>query len=106
MLLTEDTEKERAARLAALEEGEMLLESPSPSSSVPACPLSALPQLQSRGAWPQKSPALSSGIACAPLQRCPSQNSEVHMRAEVIAKSDCGMSPGCLCPSSEPPIPL
>ncbi len=61
VLLTEDTQKERAARLAALEEGEMLLESPAPSSSTPACPHSSLPQLQSRAPWPQKSPALSSG---------------------------------------------
>ncbi|CAL5227863.1 g10898 [Coccomyxa viridis] len=63
VLLTEDTQKERAARLAALEEGEMLLESPAPSSSTPACPHSSLPQLQSRAPWPQKSPALSSGIS-------------------------------------------
>ncbi len=68
MLLTEDTEKERAARLAALEEGEVLMESPMPSSSTPACPHSSLPQLQSRAAWPQKSPALSSGASCVALE--------------------------------------
>ena len=43
VLLTEDTQKERAARLAALEEGEMLLESPAPSSSTPACPTAPCP---------------------------------------------------------------
>lgn len=61
MLLTEDTEKERLAKLAALEEGEMLLDSPMPGSSTPACPHSSLPHQQGRPAWPQKSPALSSG---------------------------------------------
>ncbi len=69
VLLTEDTQKERAARLAALEEGEMLMESPAPSSSTPACPHSSLPQLQSRAPWPQKSPALSSGTYCLVLKR-------------------------------------
>ncbi len=60
VLLTEDTQKERAAKLAALEEGEMLMETPLPSSSTP---LASLHQQQSRPAWPQRSPAMSTG-AC------------------------------------------
>ena len=58
VLLTEDTQKERAAKLAALEEGEMLMETPLPSSSTPP---TSLHQQQSRPAWPQKSPAMSTG---------------------------------------------
>ena len=64
VLLTEDTQKERAAKLAALEEGEMLMESSLPSSSIP---LTSLHQQQSRPAWPQKSPAMSTG-ACFPAR--------------------------------------
>ena len=60
VLLTEDTQRERAAKLAALEEGEMLMETPLPASSTP---LASLHQQQSRPAWPQKSPAMSTG-AC------------------------------------------
>ena len=62
VLLTEDTQKARAAKLAALEEGEMLMETPLPSSSDP---LTTLQQQQSRPAWPQKSPAMSTGACCS-----------------------------------------
>ena len=63
VLLTEETEKERAARVAALEDGEMLMESPLPSSSTPAHPHSMQPGQQGRASWPLASPALSPGAS-------------------------------------------
>lgn len=66
VLLTEETEKERAARVAALEDGEMLMESPLPGSSTPAYTHSMQPGQQGRPSWPLASPALSPGAyTCA-----------------------------------------
>ena len=49
--------------MAALEDGEMLMESPLPASSTPAYPHSMQPGQQGRASRPLASPALSPGAS-------------------------------------------